>query len=113
MDNNVDRFRDYEVFLLYLWVAIAANCENSSESDKLLVNERDSEHQKAVVSDSEVQKDDEVSEVRLLGKIHDEQDQVSQVDYDEVCEVRDSDEWRRAEWTLWSLSSWKNMIDDW
>ena len=60
-NNNVDRFRDYEAFLQYLLVAIAANCENSSESDKVLVTERDSEHQKAVVSDSEVHKADEVS----------------------------------------------------
>ena len=34
----MDQCRDYEVFLQYLF-AIAANCENSSESDKLLVNE--------------------------------------------------------------------------
>ena len=37
----MDRFRDYEVFLEYLLVVIAANCENISESDKLLVNEGD------------------------------------------------------------------------
>ena len=49
-------------------VAIVANCENSSESDKLLLNERDSEA-------------DEVSEVRLVGEIGDE---VNEVDYDEV-----------------------------
>ena len=38
------------------WVTypIAANSENSRESDKLLVNERDSECHKAVVSNSEV-----------------------------------------------------------
>ena len=42
------------MFLRYLLVVIAVNCENSSESDKLLVNERDSECHKAVVSDSEV-----------------------------------------------------------
>ena len=35
----MDRYRDYEVFLQYLFVAVAANCKNSSESDKLLVNE--------------------------------------------------------------------------
>ena len=62
----MDIFRDYEVFLQYLSVAIAANCEKSSESDKLLVDERDSECRKAVVSDSEVHKADEVSEVRLV-----------------------------------------------
>ena len=37
INEIVDRFRDYEVFLQYLLVAITANCENSSESDKLLV----------------------------------------------------------------------------
>ena len=36
-------FQDHEVFLQYLLVVIAANCENISKSDKLLVNERDSE----------------------------------------------------------------------
>ena len=36
-NDNVDRFR-YEVSPIHL-VVIAANCENSSESDKLLVNE--------------------------------------------------------------------------
>ena len=40
----------------------ATNCENYSESDKLLVNEKDSECQEAVVSDGKVKKD-EVSEV--------------------------------------------------
>ena len=39
--------------LQYLLVVIAANCENSSESDERLVNERDSECHKVVVSDSE------------------------------------------------------------
>ena len=62
----MDRFRDYEVFLQYLLVVIAANCENSSESDELFVNERDSECHKAVVQHSEVHKADEVSEVRLV-----------------------------------------------
>ena len=33
----MDIFRDYEVFLQYLLVVIAANCENSNESEKLLV----------------------------------------------------------------------------
>ena len=51
-------------------VAVAAKCENSSESDKLLVNERDSECQ-AVVSGSEVHKADEVSEVRFVRDIND------------------------------------------
>ena len=62
------------MFLQYLLVAIAANCENSSESDKLLVNKRYSECHKAI-NDSEVHKAEEVSEVRLVGGI------------DKVCEV--------------------------
>ena len=66
---KVHRCQDYEVFLRYLLVAIAANCENSSASDNLLVNERDSECHEAVVCDSEVHKADEVSEVRLVGDI--------------------------------------------
>ena len=70
----------------YLLVNIAANCENSSESNKILVNERDSECHKAVVSDSDVLKADEVSKVRLVGEIDDELDEVSEVDYYEVCE---------------------------
>ena len=37
--------------------------ENGSESDKLLVNERDSECHEAVVSDSEVEIDNEMDEV--------------------------------------------------
>ena len=41
----------------------------------------------AVVSNSEIHKADEVSEVRLMGETDDELDEVSQVDYDEVCEV--------------------------
>ena len=56
------------MFLQYLWVVIATNCENNSESEKLLVNEKDSECHKAVVSDSEVHKANEVSEVRLVGE---------------------------------------------
>ena len=70
------------VFLEYQLDAIAANCENSSESDKLLVNERDSECHEAVVSDSEMHKADEVSEVtevRLVGEIY------------EDCEVHQAD----------------------
>ena len=72
------------MFLQYLLVVIATNYENSSESDKLLVNERDSECHKAFVSDSEMHKADEVSEVRLVREIDDELDEVSEVDYDEV-----------------------------
>ena len=49
-------------------------------------------------------KADGVSEVRLVGEIDDEFD-VSEVDYGEVCEVGEDDEWRRAEWGLWSLPS--------
>ena len=49
------------MFLQYVLVATAANCENSSENDKLLVIERDSECHKAVVSDREVHKADQVS----------------------------------------------------
>ena len=80
------------MFLQYLLVVIAANCENSSESNELLVNERDSECQKAVVSDSEMRKADEVSEVKLVGEIDDDLDEVSEVDYDEVSEVGEADE---------------------
>ena len=71
----VERCRDYEVFLQYLLIAIAANCENSFESDKLLVNERDSECHEAVVSASEVCKADKISEVRLVGEIDNELDE--------------------------------------
>ena len=70
--------RDYEVFLQYLLLVIAANCENSSESDKLLVNERDRECHQAVVNDSEVHQADEVSKVRLVGEIDDELNEVSE-----------------------------------
>ena len=35
-----DWYWHYNVFLQYLLAAIAANCENSSESDKIFVNER-------------------------------------------------------------------------
>ena len=83
-NDNADRFRDSEVFLQYLLVAIAANCENSCESNELLVNEGDSECQKAVVRDSDVHKADEVSEVILVGEIVDE--------LDEVYEVGEADE---------------------
>ena len=37
-------------------------------------------------------KTDEVSEVRLVGEIDDELDEVSEVDHEEVSEVRDADE---------------------
>ena len=69
---------------------IAANCENTRESDKLLVNERDSESHKPVVS--EVHKAGEVSEVRRVGEINDKLDQVRQVDYHEVCEDEEAHE---------------------
>ena len=62
----MNRCRDYKVFLQYLLIFIAANCENINKSDKLLVNERD----------SEVHKADEVSEVRLVGEIDDELEEV-------------------------------------
>ena len=52
INDNEDRWRDYEVFLQYLLVAIAANCEKNSESGKLLVKERDGECHKAFVSDN-------------------------------------------------------------
>ena len=58
-------------------VAIAANSENTPGSDEL---SRDSECHEAVVSDSEVHKADEVSEVRLFGEIDNE--------LEEDCEVR-------------------------
>ena len=64
----------------YLLVAIVANCGNRCESDNLLINERDSESHEAVVSDSEVHKADEVSEVKLMGEIDDELDKVSEID---------------------------------
>ena len=78
-----------------------SNCENSSESDKLLVNERDSKYHEAVVSDSKVNKADEVSDVRLVWEIDDELDEVSKV-HCEVGEVEEADEWR-AGWGLWSV----------
>ena len=92
------------VFLQYLrcMVVIAANCENRSESYKLLGNERDSECQEAVVSDSEVHKADDVSEVKPVWEIDDELDEVIEIDYDEVG---GGDGWRRAGCGLPSLSS--------
>ena len=65
----MDRCQDYKVFLQYLLVGIAADCENSTESDKHLVHERDSECHEAVVSHSEVHKADEISEVRLVERL--------------------------------------------
>ena len=60
-------------------LVIAANCQNSSESDKFLVRERNSECHKAV----------EVSEVRLVREVNDELDEVSEVDYVKfVCSER-------------------------
>ena len=85
----MNRCRDYEAFLKYLLVDIAANCENCSKSDKRLVNERDSECHEAV-HDSEVHKLDEVSEERLVLEIDDELDEGSEVDNNEVCEVREA-----------------------
>ena len=97
------------------------NCENSSESDKLLVNERDSECHKAgwwgnselillgeiddeLDEESEVDYD-EVCEVREAMS-DDELDQESEVDYDEVCEVREADEWWWAGWGEWGWLWW-------
>ena len=65
-----------------MFLVISGNCENSSESDKFLVHERNSECHKAV----------EVSEVRLVREINDELDELSEVDYDEVCVFREVDE---------------------
>ena len=47
---------------------------------------------KGVVIDSEVHKADEVSGVRLVGEINNALDEVSEVDYDEVCEFGEADE---------------------
>ena len=46
---------------------------------------------------------DEVSET-LMRWIDDELDEVSEVDYDQVCEVGEADEGRWPGWGLWSLS---------
>ena len=72
--------------LLLLTVKIALRVTNFQ------LIERDSEGHKAVVSDSEVHKADEVTEVRLVGEVDDELDEVSEVDYDEICEVGEADE---------------------
>ena len=68
--------------LLLLTVKIAVRVTNFQ------LNERNSQCHK-VVCDGEVHKADEVSEVRLVGEID---DKVSEVDYDEVCEVGEADE---------------------
>ena len=47
---------------------------------------------KSVVSNSEVHKADVVSEVRFVGEIHNELDQVNAVDYEEVSKVGEADE---------------------
>ena len=60
-------------------------------SDALVVNDRDSECHEAVGSDSEVHKAAEVCVVRLVGETDHELDEVSEVDYDEVSEVREAD----------------------
>ena len=88
-------------------VVIAANCKNSNESDKLLVYERDSERYKAV-SDSEVHKADDVSEVRLVREIDDEWDEVSEFNYDEVCELgkAESDDELDEDCKVSRLSRW-------
>ena len=69
------------------WLLSLPNYENSCESDKFVVNERDSECHKAIVSDTEMHKADEVSKVRLVGEIDDELDEASEVEHNEVCEV--------------------------
>ena len=65
--------------LLLLTVKIAV-----IENGNILVNEGDSESHNKAVRDSEVHKDDEVSEVRLVVWNDDELDEVSEVYYDEV-----------------------------
>ena len=71
------------MLLQYLLVAV-----NSSESDKILVNESDGNCLKVVISDCEVHKADDVSEATLVGEIDDE--------LDEDCEVHQADE--RMSW---------------
>ena len=75
--------------LLYQ-LAVLLLTEKSSESDDILVNERDSECHEPVVVDSDVHEADEVSEVGLVVEIDDELDEVCEVDYDEVSEVTKS-----------------------
>ena len=60
--------------------------------EKLLVNERDSECHKAVVSDSEVHMANDASLARLARDIEYELDELSEVDYHEVSEVSEADE---------------------
>ena len=52
------RNHPFKVFLQYLLASIAANCEDSSDSDELL-SDGDSECHEAVISDSEVQEADD------------------------------------------------------
>ena len=75
------------MFLKYLLVAIVANVKTEVSVTHFQLTERDGECHEAVVSDSEVHKADDVSEVRLVGEIDDKLDEVSEVDYDEVSEV--------------------------
>ena len=79
------------MFLQYLLVVIAVNVKIAVRVTifKLI---RDSECHKAVVCDSEVHKADEVSEVRLVGEVDHELDEVSDVDYEEISKVREADE---------------------
>ena len=102
----MDRRRNYEVFLQYLLVAIAANCENSSESDKLLVNVRDSVTRLLLVTvrctmlmrlmRSDFWERFMISwrRVRLIMKrlVRSER-LMSNVKLDENCEVHQADEW--------------------
>ena len=65
LDETMTMWTDSETMKCFsktCFIVIAANCENSSESDKLLVNEWDGECHMAVVSDSEVHNADQVSE---------------------------------------------------
>ena len=54
-------------------------------------------------------KADEVSKARLVGEIDDELDEV---DYDEVCDIGEADEWWWAGWGLRTPSSWWVMMTD-
>ena len=81
---------------VFLQCLLAANCENSSEIDELLVIERDGECHEAVVCDREVPEGDYVSEVGLVWEI-DELDDVSDVDYTRLVRsdrlMSDDDDW--------------------
>ena len=79
----------HEVYLQY---TVVANVTMAVRVTKLLVNEGDSECHEAVVSNSKVHTADQVSEVRLVEEIYEELDAVSEVDYDEVCEIGEADE---------------------